>query len=347
MEQTFWNTIEKPIIGLAPMDGCTDAPFRRILTKYGKPSIFITEFTSVEGICAGALKPLTAFIYDEEERPILAQLFGITPECFYKATIVTADLGFDGVDINMGCPSKNIAVKGAGAGLIQTPELAKKIIIQAKKAAKDWANGLKTEDLDLPDTIKEYVKNNRPKNIPKKNLPISVKTRIGYNSNIVEEWIKNLLETEPACISIHGRTLKQMYTGTSDWEAISLAAKIIKKTNTLVLGNGDIKTIKQAKETTRKYNLDGVLIGRAALGNPFIFNPNHDPDSSEDITKKLTIAAEHSQYFEEMLKEIPFIHMRKHLAWYCRGFHSASTVRQKLMQTNNSAEVKTVLDFHL
>lgn len=329
------------------MDGCTDSPFRRILTKYGKPSIFITEFTSVEGICAGALKPLTAFNYGEEERPILAQLFGVTPECFYKATIVAADLGFDGVDINMGCPSKNIAAKGAGAGLIQTPELAIKIVLQSKKAAKDWTNGLKTQDLDLPDSIKKYVKNNQPENLLRKNLPISIKTRIGYNSNIAEEWIKKLLVTKPACISIHGRTLKQMYTGNSDWNTISKVAKIIKQTDTLVLGNGDIKTLKQAIEYTEKYGLDGVLIGRAALGNPFIFNPFHNPDSPDNIKQKLKIAAEHATYFEEMLKEIPFIHMRKHLAWYCRGFPSASLIRQKLMKTDNSSEVKSILDFHL
>ena len=138
-----------------------------------------------------------------------------------------------------------------------------------------------------------------------------------------------------------------MYTGNADWNAIAAAAKLIKKTDTLVLGNGDIKTVEQAKEYTEKYNLDGALIGRAALGNPFIFNPQNSLNSPEEIAKKLQIAAEHSENFEQIFKEIPFLHMRKHLAWYCKGFHSASTVRQKLMQTNSSKEVKTVLDFHL
>lgn len=340
MDNGFWSKLKKPIIGLAPMDGVTDAPFRLLTAKYGKPDLHITEFTSAEGICAGAIRPLEAFIYDETERPIIAQLFGNTPECFYKAFFVIAELGFDGVDINMGCPSKNVATKGAGASLIQTPDLAKKLIRQSKKAAKDWNEGKKIEDLDLPEEIFEYVRKNKPKNIKRKLLPVSVKTRIGYNSNIAEEWIQQIVEEKPAAITLHGRTLKQMYTGTADWEAIAKAVEIAHRSDTLLLGNGDIKSLEDAHEHIKKYNVDGVLIGRAALGNPWIFN-----DAKTETLKNIfNTAIEHSRLHEKLLKKKPFVHMRKHLAWYCKGFHGASKVRQELMKTTDAKEVADLLN---
>ncbi len=348
MEKGFWGKLKKPIIGLAPMDGVTDAAFRFITAKYGKPDLTITEFTSVEGICAGALRPLQAFQYDDSERPVIAQIFGSTPECFYKAAFVITELGFDGIDINMGCPAKNVASRGSGASLILTPELAKDIIHQTQKAAKDWSEGIKIEEVGLPENIVEYVKTqqqNAPYNsgLTRKLLPVSVKTRIGYNSIVIEEWVKHLLETEPVNITFHGRTLKQMYSGLADWEAISRAAKIVHETETTILGNGDIASLPDAHERIKKFGLDGVLIGRASFGNPWLFNPAKKETTLEE---KFKVAVEHSVLYAKLFPTSPFIHMRKHLAWYCRGFENAAHIRQKLMMSNNAEEVKEILLEH-
>ena len=329
-----WTKLKKPIIGLAPMDGVTDAPFRLLVAKIGKPDIMTTEFVSVEGICAGAMRILKDFKYNEIERPIIAQLFGTDPECFYKAAFVVAKMGFDGVEINMGCPSKNVSSKGAGASLIQTPELAKKIILQTKKGVKNWANGKEIEEIGLPQEILEHISGFKTE---RKIIPVSVKTRIGYNTNIIEEWTKHLLEAKPANITIHGRTLKQMYTEQADWDAIATATKIIKKTDTTVLGNGDIKTVKEGIEKVKHYGVDGFLIGRAALGNPWIFG-----DKEADINERLETAKQHAKIYEKIFPEY-FLPMRKHLGWYCKGFPGASKIRQELMVSNSAKEVEDIL----
>lgn len=339
MEKGFWKNLVKPIIALAPMDGVTDAAFRLITAKYGKPALTFTEFTSAEGICAGATKTLVAFKYDESERPVVAQLFGSTPEAFYKASFVVAELGFDGIDINMGCPAKNVASRGSGASLILNPELAKEIIRATKRAATEFEAGKTIEDVGLPETIVEYVQQNRAKKFPARFLPVSVKTRIGYSEIVIEEWVKHLLETEPVNISIHGRTLKQMYTGAANWEAIGKAAKIIHQTETTILGNGDIKTMGEAYERIAQYEVDGVLIGRATFGNPWIFQNKTDAT----VEEKFMIALQHTHKHAEIFGTNLFPPLKKHLSWYCRGFANASEIRQKLMLAQNYEEVEEIL----
>jgi len=348
MEKGFWKNLKKPIIALSPMDGVTDAPFRAITAKYGQPAVMITEFTSVEGICVGATKMLSAFLYDEAERPVVAQLFGSTPEAFYKATFVVCELGFDGVDINMGCPAHNVASRGAGAALILTPDIAKEIVRKTRQACEDWAAGKTMEEAGLHQNIIDWVHTNKmavqnaanPEQSAgqsRKALPVSIKTRIGYNSVVIEEWIKHLLEVEPVNISIHGRTLKQGYSGKADWEAIGRAATIIHQTETTVLGNGDIQNMADADEHIQKYGVDGVLIGRAAFGNPGVFK-------NQEITveQRLEMAKEHSRIHEQIFGNY-FVPMRKHLAWYCKGFPGASEIRQKLMHTQSAADVENIL----
>ncbi len=331
--------MKKNIIGMAPMDGVTDAAFRHVVAKYGKPDIIFTEFTPVEGICAGAEKTMYPFIYGSSEKPITAQLFGARPEAFYKAAFVVCELGFDGIDINMGCPAVNIAGKGAGAGLILKPCLAKEIIFTVKEAAKDWSEGKKITSVNLPDNILEKIKKmKRGKKIVRKLLPVSVKTRIGYEKDIVEEWIKTLLQTSPSVISLHGRTFKQMYAGKADWESIMKAAQIAKGSGTKIFGNGDIQDLKDAKRKIKDYGVDGVLIGRAALGNPWIF-AGHQPTLKE----KFAVAQEHSRLFVKIFGPKHFVAMRKHLAWYCRGFAGASETRQKLMTAASPEDVAIIL----
>jgi nifR3 family TIM-barrel protein len=339
MKKCFWDDFSRPIIGLAPMDGITDAAFRYVTAKYSDPDVIFTEFTTAQGICAGATRILDSLRYDKIERPVVAQLFGADPDTFYKAAFLVCELGFDGIDINMGCPAKNISGKGAGAALIIKHDIAGKILRKAKEAAKDWAEGRKINDIGLPEEIIS--------NIPKRKIrvrklaPVSVKTRIGYHKNTVESWIGFLLEESPAAITIHGRTYKQMYSGTADYEAIGKAAEIAKGSRTLILGNGDIKSVEEAGEKIRNHGLDGVLIGRAAMGNPWIFNDKGDSEIT--LKEKFKVSVEHSEIFARIFGIKRFAAMRKHLAWYCKGFSNAAEIRQKLMSSESPADVKKIL----
>ncbi len=335
MTRGFWDDLKKPIVGLSPMDGVTDAAFRYIADTYGHPDILFTEFTSVEGIVHGAEKLLEAFIFHKTKTPTVAQIFGADPESFYKVAFLLAEMGFDGIDINMGCPDKNVAKHGGGAGLILRPQVAQEIVKKTRQGVEDWAGGKKIEEVGLPANIIGQIK---PIGPIKQILPISLKTRIGYDHIVTESWIKNLLEVEPVNISVHGRTLKQMYSGLADWEEIGKAAILAKKTKTTLLGNGDIKSLNDAKEKIRTYNLDGVLIGRAAFGNPWIFT-----GQEAGPEKKLEVALEHARAFVKFAKYSPFISLRKHLAWYCRGFDNASEIRNQLVRVNSIDEIEKII----
>jgi len=313
----FWETIKKPIVGLAPMDGVTDAAMRFITKRHGNPDVIFTEFVSAEGIRAGAKRLMRDFVYDNSERPIVAQLFGKDPEAFYVAAKMVLKLGFDGVDINMGCPARKVANRGEGAGLINTPDLALAIIKEVQRAVKN-------------------------------KIPVSVKTRIGYSKPVTEEWIGTLLSAEPAVISLHGRTLKQGYSGKADWKEIGKAAKLCKEAETLFLGNGDIEKFQisnfkfqikiKGEWTELPEGVDGVLIGRAAFGNPWVFN------QGETLVKRFGVMVEHARKFEELYPDDKFFVMRKHLSWYAKGFGGAVDLRRKLVLCNSAEEVEKILN---
>lgn len=357
-EHNFWSKLDRPIIGLSPMDGVSDHPYRHIQKKYGRPDIIYTEFTNVEGLCHGATSLLKDFIYDETQRPIVAQIYGKTPEYFRQTAIILCQLGFDGVDINMGCPAKTVENSGSGAALIKTPFLAQEIIKATKQGVQDYLNGQRAKDcVDISQEILKKVED-ISKGLPKKyqkprNIPVSVKTRIGYSGSVVEEWISTLLEMKPAAIALHGRTLKQQYSGEASWNDIKMAANLCKKTDTLILGNGDIQNLEDANSKITKYNVDGVLIGRSSFGNPYIFK-KIDNQNNFDVREKTTnnlpknifqIAIEHSKLFEETYSNDPrynFMPMRKHLGWYVRSISNAKLVRADLFKTNNSKEVEEV-----
>ncbi|HEY6974250.1 MAG TPA: tRNA-dihydrouridine synthase family protein, partial [Nitrospiraceae bacterium] len=214
----FWKTLPTPIIGLAPMDGVTDASFRHTVAIHGKPDITFTEFTHVHDVCRGPEFLLESLFYSEVERPIVAQLYGKDPALFYQAAHVVCELGFDGLDINMGCPSRNVASSGSGAGLIRTPDLAHEIMRAARQGITDWATGQSLESAGLkPARIAAIQRMNQQQSQPhpaiKRTIPLSVKTRLGYDAVIVDRWIEHLLAEHPAVISLHGRTLQQMYRG--------------------------------------------------------------------------------------------------------------------------------------
>jgi tRNA-dihydrouridine synthase B len=343
MTRGFWENLSLPIIGLAPMDGVTDAAFRYIMAKYGRPDVIITEFTAAEGIRASALRLLDDFYYDPLERPVVAQLFGADPNAFFIAAVVASAMGFDGLDVNMGCPAKNITGRGAGAALIEDPERAKEIVRQTRAGNQAWVDGIELTSLPLSEEIITAIQGRQRalsvENIPRQLIPVSVKTRIGITENVIESWAQHLLEVEPVAITIHGRTLKQLYTGLANWDAIAAAATIIHQTPTLVLGNGDVKSKADAVERASTYDLDGVLIGRASFGNPWLFS-----ESESTLEERLRVALEHARYLDKALEGRGFIRIRKHLLDYTRDFPGAKDLRKELMQVRTLEDIESILE---
>ena len=248
---SFWAALPRPIVGLSPMNGITDHPFRHIQKKYGDPALIYTEFTGVERLEIGDPDLLDDFRYDECQRPIVAQIFGRTPDLFRRMAVLLCQLGFDGIDVNMGCPSPSVVHRGSGAGLIRTPELAHAIVAATRAGVREWRNGATVrDDPGVPRRIVAAVEA-RHARLPahaqaRRAVPVSVKTRIGYEKPEVDEWIPRLLECEPAAIAVHGRTLRQGYSGAADWDAIGRAAELARGVAPL-LGNGDV-----ARWTTRR-----------------------------------------------------------------------------------------------
>ncbi len=332
------------------MDGVTDFPFRHITKKYGNPDIVYTEFTSVEGVCHKALQLLKDFLYDETQRPAIAQVYGTTPKFFRQTATLLCQLGFDGIDINMGCPAKNVAHSGAGAALIQTPKLAQEIIRETKAGIEDWVNGKTCRDCkDISEEICIEVEKRHvelpPEFQQRRPIPVSVKTRIGYDHPVLEEWMSTLLEMDIDAIALHGRTLKQQYGGLASWEHIGKAAEIVHtQSSTLLLGNGDIKTLADAHEKISTYKTDGALLGRITMGNPTVFG-KADPQYAN--MNPFTIALEHAQLFEKAFSQderYNFLPMRKHLGWYVHDIPQASQIRQEIYRTNSSEEFQQIVE---
>ena len=307
----FWAQMKKPIFVLAPMADVTDAAFRRVIAKYGKPDVMWTEFVSADGLqSVGREKLMHHLAYTEGERPIVAQIFGSHPENIKKTAELVAELGFDGLDINMGCPEKNIQKQGSCAALIKTPKLAQEIILAAKEGSG--------------------------------NLPVSVKTRIGYNKNEIDTWLPALLEAEPAVITLHARTKKEMSLVPARWDVIAHAVKIRDemKSETLIIGNGDVKNLEEANKRVEESGADGVMIGRGIFGNPWLFAGTY-PESLEE---RFRVMLEHTKLYEELFHGTkPLALMRKHYQAYVEGFPGAKELRTKLMSTESASEVEKIV----
>lgn len=338
MNKGFWNTLNKPIFILAPMADVTDCAFRQIIAKYGKPDVFWTEFVSADGLAHPVArgKLLIDLKFSENERPIVAQIFGSNAENIRSASALCKELGFDGIDINMGCPDKSIEKQGAGACMIKNPKLAKEII----KAAREGAG----------------------------ELPVSVKTRIGYNK-VDFDWIKFLLEQGLPALTVHLRTRKEMSNVSAHWDLMKRIVEIRDEINkdTLIFGNGDVLDIKDGEEKIKETKCDGVMLGRAVFGNPWLFavkehisksnlsgnalpaNCSARPPAQDfsqyvpSLQEKLTVMIEHTKLYEKMLgKHKNFAIMKKHYKAYVNGFDGAKELRVKLMEAENAAEVEAI-----
>lgn len=326
-----------PIIALAPMDGITDEALRLIQTKIAKPDLMFTEFVSAEGISHGGIKLYDTLLFSSDERPIVGQLFGKNPDSFYKSAIILCELGFDGIDINMGCPAKTVTQNGSGAALISKPDLAVEIIKKTKQGINDWFGGkLKITDLGLNNKTLEIIKRNQKySNTTQKIKPtISVKTRLGISESTIDSWASILLAQDLDFLTVHGRTLKQGYSGVADWNEIKKVVNLAKKTKTKIFGNGDIQSRLQGEEFCQKYGVNGVLIGRAACGNPWCFK-----DYIATPKERFSAMLLHAQFFKEVFPNRRFDSLRKNFLFYVSGLTNAKQLRAKLVRLNSISDL--------
>jgi len=311
---SFWHTLPKPLLVQAPMEDVTDAAFRRLIARYGKPTVMFSEFTSADGLVLapedGKAKLLKKLLYSEEERPIVAQLFTAVPERMEAAARLVAELGFDGIDINMGCPDKAVEKSGCGAALIKNPSLARELIRAAKKSG----------------------------------LAVSVKTRIGYNTDQLDSWLPELLAEEPAAVTIHARTRKEMSDVPARWDTVARAVALRDSlgSKTLILGNGDVKDIADARAKVAETKCDGVMLGRAIYGNPWLFSNSRELAHSPEA--RIRALFEHLALFEELLGTTTnYATMKKHFKAYISGWDGAKELRVRLMATEAISEAQSFL----
>lgn len=297
------------------MDDVTDTVFRQIIARCGKPDVFFTEFTNAEGVCSrGRDKVGKRLIFAKIERPIVAQIWGLNPAKFLETAKMIKTMGFDGIDINMGCPEKSVIKRGSCGALINNPILAKEIIMATREGAG--------------------------------NLPVSVKTRIGFKNIQTEEWIGFLLKLNLVAITIHGRTVAEMSDVPNHWDEIGKAVNLRNsmKSKTLIIGNGDIKSRKEALEKAEKYKLDGIMIGRGIFNNLWIFNKNVIPEKIP-YEEKLKLLIEHVTLFDKTWgKTKNFSIMKKFYKIYISGIPNASSVREELMKLKTASETLNFLN---
>ncbi|MEN9524424.1 MAG: hypothetical protein RL536_493 [Candidatus Parcubacteria bacterium] len=355
---SFWATLPKPFFVLAPMANVTDFVFRSIIAKYGKPDVMWTEFVSADGLCSqGKGKLLFDLKFSEKERPIVVQLFTGHPDVMRKAAKLCAELGFDGLDINMGCPDRAVEKQGGGADLIRNPENAVEIIRAARRGweeggqrGKEKEQRLKNKEKRLRDKME---RGGHDEGFAR--AYVSVKTRIGYNA-VDMDWIRLLLMQKLPALTIHLRTRKEMSDVPAHWE---LMPEIVKLRNdispeTLIIGNGDVKSLNDGLSKMKKYGNDGVMIGTGIFGTPWLFEKlgrtrvgNLDA-KAKTPKERLKIMVEHSKLFEktfcgkERIKN--FAVMKKHFKAYVSGWDGAKELRVKLMEgAMNAKEVEEMV----
>jgi len=337
MEKNFRVKLKKPFFCLAPMSDVTDVAFRMLLAKYGKNSknkgqvVFWTEFVSADGLCdaKGYKKLKHALKFTRAEKPIVAQVFGAKPETMERACKIISKFGFDGIDINMGCPDRSVIRQGAGSALIKNPKLARELI----QAAIRGAGG----------------------------LPISVKTRVGFNTEEIDTWIPELLKEDIKALTIHARTRKEMSTVPANWAYVKRVVDLVKKSkkNILVIGNGDIKNLAEGRKRINETGCDGVMVGRGVFGNPWFFSettPHHLPsktqysflekEESQWVLLKIKALAEHIKIFDKKLvktKDKNYAVMKKHFKAYISGWDGAKELRSRMMETESPREGLAIL----
>lgn len=325
---SFWNALNKPIFALAPMEDVTDTSFREVVAGVSDSKylhVLYTEFTSVDGMNhpVGKQRVGERLVVSDSERSLLkdknirlvAQIWGNKPELFHKiAREITEEYEFDGLDINMGCPVKNVVKHGSCSALIQQPDLAKEIIQATQEAT---------------------------------HLPVSVKTRTGIKTHETERWISQLMETRLAALILHGRTQKQQSDGLADWNEIGKGVEIRNQLSpeTVFLGNGDVMTVSQGEALCQQFGLDGVMIGRGIFHNPWFFAPSHPPLLKHE---KISQLIHHTQLFERAWANHKNLNILKRFyKIYTNDFPGAARVRAELMDAKTFQDVYRIAEYHL
>lgn len=309
----FWAELPKPFFILAPMEDVTDVVFRHVVKEAGAPDVFFTEFANSDSFChpEGKDSLRGRLTFTEDEQPIVGHIWGDNPTFFREMSIGLAQLGFKGVDINMGCPVPNVAGRGKGSGLILRPEVAAELIAAAK------AGG----------------------------LPVSVKTRIGYTDMAeMEAWITHLLKQDIANLSIHLRTRKEMSKVPAHWDMIPqiMALRDQIAPQTFITINGDIPDRQTGLELAEKYGVDGIMIGRGIFKNPFAFEKEPREHTSEELLGLLRLQLDLQDQYSEMIPR-SIVGLHRFFKIYVKGFSGASDLRVKLMQTKSTDEVRAIL----
>jgi tRNA-dihydrouridine synthase len=314
MKENFWRDLPRPFFILAPMEEVTDVVFRHVVSEAARPDVFFTEFTNSESYCHpdGIKSVRGRLTFTEDEQPIVAHIWGDRPENFRQMSIGMAEMGFKGLDINMGCPVPNVTQNGKGSGLIRRPEVAAELI-QAAKAG---------------------------------GLPVSVKTRLGFSE--VDEWkawLKHILEQDIANLSIHLRTRDEMSKVPAHWELIPEIKKLRDEVapDTLLTINGDITDRQTGLKLVEQYGVDGVMIGRGIFHNPFAFEKEKKEHSSEELLDLLRLHMDlHDKYAHLELR--PFTALHRFFKIYVKGFQGAAGLRSELMNTKTTDEVRELLE---
>ncbi len=300
-------------MALAPLDGVTDYVFREIIALSAAPDVFFTEFTNTHALLSkGYEKTVTRLKFSENQRHIVAQIWGTEPSHFYKVAGMVKEVGFDGVDINMGCPVHDVMKLGSGSSLIKNPNLAAEMIAAAKEGAKG--------------------------------MPVSVKTRIGLNSIVTETWIAWLLKQKPAALTVHGRTAKELSKVPVHWDEIGKSVKLRDDIapETIIIGNGDITSREQALQVHNTYHVDGVMIGKGVFYNPWVFEKetrNHTTGES------LQLMVSHIRLFCQTYPEPKrFAAIKKYFKIYVKSFNGADDLKKQLMETTSLREVEKLVE---
>ncbi|MEO5628007.1 MAG: tRNA-dihydrouridine synthase [Candidatus Saccharimonadales bacterium] len=306
--------LPKPFLVLAPMDDVTDSVFRQVIAKTAAPDLYFTEFVNVDGLQSpGREKLLPKLQFTAKEKPIIAQLWGKHPENYYKTTLELKEMGFAGVDINMGCPVKAVVNNGCCSALINDREAAGEIIKAVQRAAGE-------------------------------DFPVSVKCRLGFGE-IDYSWHEFLLSFKLNMLTIHGRTTREMSKVPVHWDAINLIRELRDQISptTLIVGNGDVMSRQQAEELAEQYELDGIMIGRGVFEDPFVF-AKQSPWQNYTKQQKLDLFKWHIDLFAKTWQnnERRVHTLNKFCKVYVNGFDGAKELREKFMAAETIEELSDI-----
>lgn len=306
----FWQHLDKPFFVLAPMEAVTDVVFRHVVASAAPPDVYFTEFTNATGWVNAGEKAVSGRLDKTDEKPIVAHLWGSNPDDIEKLAMHCAELGYDSIDINTGCPDKSAIKSGGGAALIKNQSLMAEIITAAKKSG----------------------------------LPVSVKARLGYSR--VEEytdWLGFLLKQDLAALTVHLRTKSEMSKVPAHFELLPsiVAMRDEISPQTLIIANGDIADRQHGLEIVNNYKVDGVMIGRGVFHNPFAFEKEPAEHTKDQLLDLLHL---HLDLYEQRNeKKRKYETLKRFYKIYIRDFDGASELRHKLMQTKDVDEVRSIL----